>query len=373
MKRYYLTYVSENETNQGQIEECLQAYKDFTKDFIDPLTLRCSFFIQATNNSEYLKKKHLIRSNSEHIFYYPSIIGQAPIHGKMALECVVIDKHEHDFNFYIKTFRDHPYILLEHNGNKKIYAAGLSASLNASIKDQSMEAFHLAEGILANENMDFSDVIRQWNYIENITKTVLYDDQTFQHYQLFNDVRSLYYQKVHFKNGYPAATGIGMNTGGIILDIIAGKGDDFGIIPIDNPEQISAHNYSENVLIGKEIEEFEKKSTPKFERAKYIDSVFGKTLYISGTAAIKGELTIPSDDILRQTEVTIDNIKKLKYAHSDDHDYSMFRLYVKDHKQAEKSFDLATAFFQETSGLVLTGPVCRDNLIVEIEAEKEII
>ena len=373
MKRYYLTYVSEKETSQEQIQECLQAYRDFTKDLVDPLAIRCTLFIHANDNSEYLEKKDIIFSESRNVFHYPTVIGQAPIHGKMALECVVIDKHEHDFNFHLKTYRDHPYILIEYQGNKKIYVAGLSGSLDESIKDQSIKAFDLAEHILATENMDFSDVIRQWNYIENITKIVPCDDQTFQHYQLFNDVRSLYYQKVHFKNGYPAATGIGMNTGGIILDIIAGKGDDFGIIPIDNPEQISAHHYSEKVLIGKEIEEFEKKSTPKFERAKYIDSVFGKTFYISGTAAIKGELTVPSDDILTQTEVTLDNIKKLKYAHSCDHDYSMFRLYIKDPKQAEKSFDIATAFFGETSGLLLTGPVCRDNLIVEIEAEKEII
>lgn len=373
MKRYYFTFVSKNETSQKQINECLQAYKDFTKEFIDPLALRCTFFIQANNNNAYLEKKELILSSSKNIFYYPAIIGQAPIHGKMALECVIIDKYEHDFNIYLKTFREHPYIMLEHNGNKKIFASGISASLNASIKDQSVKAFTLAEGILANENMDFSDIIRQWNYIEDITKTVLIQDQIFQHYQLFNDVRSLYYQKAHFKNGYPAATGIGMNTGGIILDIIAGKGDDFEIIPIDNPEQISAHNYSDNVLIGKEIVEFEKKSTPKFERAKYSNSVFGKTLYISGTAAIKGEVTVPSDNISTQTEITIDNIRKLKYAHSDDHNYSMFRLYVKDHKQAEKSFHLATEFFQETSGLILKGPVCRDNLIVEIEAEKVII
>ena len=47
---------------------------------------------------------------------------------------------------------------------------------------------------------------------------------------------------------------------------------------------------------------------------------FGRTLFISGTAAIRGENTIPSDDIIKQTQITIENIQKLEYNGSHDHD-----------------------------------------------------
>lgn len=161
-----------------------------------------------------------------------------------------------------------------------------------------------------------------------------------------------------------------MDTGGIVLEIIAGKGDSFDIVPIDNPEQVSAHRYSDRVLVGKEIEEFEHKSTPKFERAKFVSSEFGRTLFISGTAAIRGENTIPSNDVLEQTQITVENIQKLEYNGSHQHDYSMYRLYVKDPAQGIESHEYSKKFFGDIPSLALKGPVCRDNLVVEIEVEK---
>lgn len=37
---------------------------------------------------------------------------------------------------------------------------------------------------------------------------------------------------------------------------------------VDNPLQVSAHAYSQNVLLGEKDEKLNKKTTPKFERAK---------------------------------------------------------------------------------------------------------
>ncbi len=370
MKRYYFTFSSKKDTPQNQLIDCIQEYEAFTKALSDPLALRCTFFIDAVNNHQYNEIKELIHLNTKDQFYHPAVIGQAPYEAGMAMECVIIDRAKLDVEVHLRSINDHPYIVLEHDGNKKLYTSGICGDPKATIKEQSIQAFNLAELILRSEGLEFSDILRQWNYIEDITQTVCIENIFYQHYQIFNDIRSLNYSKADFKNGYPAATGIGMDTGGIILELIAGKGPSFEIVSIDNPNQVSAHCYSDQVLVGKEIKEFEKKSTPKFERAKFVDSVFGRTLFISGTAAIRGENTIPSDDVKKQTAITLENIQQLEYDGSHDHTYSMFRLYVKDPAQGPDSYDDSIAYFGDIPSLLLKGPVCRDNLIVEIEAEK---
>ncbi|MEA2077021.1 MAG: hypothetical protein U9O95_03285 [Candidatus Marinimicrobia bacterium] len=370
MKRYYFTYSSKQNSPEEQINDCIKAYKDFTKDLGNAFALRCTFFVNAGDNQKYNEIKDIIHSASNNIFFYPAVIGQPPIGSDMALECVIIDRNKVDINIHLRSVEGHPYIVLDHKGNKKLYVSGIKGNISTSIKEQSTEAFSLAEKILKKEGLEFSDILRQWNYIESITQTVRISDVLYQHYQIFNDIRTMFYNKVQFNNGYPAATGIGMDTGGVILEIIAGKGNDIEIVAIDNPEQVSAHHYSEKVLIGKEIEEFKCKSTPKFERAKYVNSIFGRTLFISGTAAIRGENTISSNDIIEQTEITLGNIRELEYNGSQKYPYSMFRLYVKDPDDGPESLKYSKAYFGDIPSLVLKGPVCRDNLVVEIEAEK---
>lgn len=55
--------------------------------------------------------------------------------------------------------------------------------------------------------------------------------------------------------------------------------------PIDNKLQIAAHAYSDQVLEAAQ----QKKATPKFERAKSMTFDDRRIVYISGTAAIRGE------------------------------------------------------------------------------------
>ncbi|GAB1450806.1 hypothetical protein MASR2M47_08620 [Draconibacterium sp.] len=85
----------------------------------------------------------------------------------------------------------------------------------------------------------------------NVTKLLTMQDRIFTGFSLT-------------ENGYPAATGIGMNCGGIIIEFLAVQSDDLKSFPINNPSQIAAHTYSKNVLAG---EECMLKTTPKFERA----------------------------------------------------------------------------------------------------------
>jgi hypothetical protein len=128
--------------------------------------------------------------------------------------------------------------------------------------------------------------VRQWNYIGSIVDS----REGKQNYQEFNDARTIYYSRGQWQNGYPAATGIGAEGEGIIVGCIAFKSSNDAaraIYPIDNPLQVAAHVYSKRVLIDNATDAM--KSTPKFERAKVIQTPRGACCFVSGTAAIRGE------------------------------------------------------------------------------------
>ena len=101
---------------------------------------------------------------------------------------------------------------------------------------------------LQNHQLGFGDVVRQWNFIGNITAEQIGENSLVQNYQMFNDARAQYYNFDQFTNGYPAATGIGMDLPGVVLQTLAITSNPaLKIIAIDNPWQIPAHQYSEKV------------------------------------------------------------------------------------------------------------------------------
>ena len=145
-------------------------------------------------------------------------------------------------------------------------------------------AFTRLSEMLRAVDFPINSIIRQWNYVEGI----LGFDGENQRYQEFNNIRSEFYKQNFEQSGFPAATGIGMNRGGVIIEFVAVKSDKVKSVPIDNPQQVSAHSYSENVLVG---EECPVKATPKFERARYFELAEKKMIFVSGTASITGERT----------------------------------------------------------------------------------
>ena len=148
--------------------------------------------------------------------------------------------------------------------------------------------------------MSFDHIVRQWNYIGNILE-IKHGDQN---YQVFNEVRSENYKKYRLISGYPAATGVGMMHGGVLLDFHAVKdGDSTEIRAVDNPDQTRPYRYGQQVLKGVQ--------PPQFERAVLKTVNGNSTLFISGTASIIGQDTIGIDDVEKQTLVTIENISRL--------------------------------------------------------------
>ena len=331
------------------------------------------YFIYAKTREEYdsvsaeLDKLHRSAYASPY-----SIIAQEPADGTM----VNLEIHHccERANPVYGKFEGFPYCTFSYDDNRYLISGGLRLKdPDAGLQDQSRESFRLMKGILEKEGMDFSNVFRQWNYIESITG----DISGSQRYQIFNDVRSEFYSTSDFSRGYPAATGIGMITGGAIIDFLAAIHGE--VWPVRNPKQVDAHHYSKEVLAENELSANLKKTTPKFERAKAI--AFGQEilLYVSGTAAIKGEQSFARDDVYRQTLLTIDNIEQLTdltnlRAHgiplSDESQAEpvSFKVYIKSPSDVEKvQAAMNLKFGSMKNVLYLIGDICRPELLMEIE------
>jgi len=302
-----------------------------------------------------------------------SIVAQSPTGGKDVVLELICAKAGIDKKVIYKTCSGINYTVVEHKDYKAVHCAGLMGTVEDNITQASERAFKTAIEILAQEGLSIHHIIRQWNYIENIA-VVKGLENASQNYQDFNDVRAHYYDQGNFQFGYPAATGIGQNTGGVIISFIAlSESNKITISPIANPGQVDAHKYSEVVLEGSSPV----KCTPKFERAKLVTINSSKYVYVSGTASILGEKTMHKGDVEKQTLTTIENIKRLfakknqdllglKFDVSDIQ-FSHLRVYVKHMEDIPVVEKICDRELNCKSSLFLESDVCREDLLVEIE------
>ena len=377
---------------QGFEEEAQYAVTkmaELTQKF--PILLKWDIFIKSDSEESFAKEKALLnelicQNEALKNQVSPVYVSQPPIednNNNIVIESWFLTDSE-DINFTIKKLDSIRYIVLNDNSeDEKIIFAGYSEpkfvdSKTTQFIDSSKNAFKNITKILKEEGMNFSDIVRQWNYIGAILfRTQMAEIGEVQNYQLFNDIRQDYYATADWNNGYPAATGIGMDFGGVSVGIVAAKKIKGALqtFAVDNPLQIAAHAYSQKMLIG----EAEQKMTPKFERAK---SLFSKNdnssmTFVSGTAAIRGEESL-GDDPAEQTILTMENIiylisqeniKNFTDRIVNYKDIYGWRIYVKNLieykaiKEAFNNFDVSN----KINAIFVIADVCRDELLVEIE------
>jgi len=270
-----------------------------------------------------------------------------------------------------------PIIILGSETGREIWTGGVSSYLHPSDTRRAAEkAFDLVIEILDGEKMSLNNIVRQWNYIGDILSV----KDVFQNYQIFNEVRSEYYHRYRNIKGYPAATGVGMKHGGVILDFCALQpGASVSIKPVDNPNQINAYNYGQQVLKGSADKGKTIKHPPQFERGLLIANNIYSTLYISGTASIIGQETIGIENIEKQTTVTIENIRQIsnpvriinliagKAHHRET--YSLLRTYIKRQSDFALVRNICDKYFPGVPAIYIEADICRDDLLIEIEAE----
>jgi enamine deaminase RidA (YjgF/YER057c/UK114 family) len=334
------------------------------------IPLKLTFFTSCKGNSIYGKELYAIQ-NMDRLMPYiatPVLISQQPIgNGEIALELMTISTEGIDY----KIIKGDRYFILIAKDFKLLFANANSFEEN-SFQKNAETTFNRLDNILEVTDFEYSDIIRQWNYIENILNQQSENEKIKNNYQVFNAYRSIIYSKSEFKNGYPAATAIGTINGGCCVEIIALKGKNSRIIPIQNSRQIDAHSYSNKVLIGSSLDKLKIVASPKFERAKLIQIGGIEFLLISGTASIIGEKTVCKEDIEQQILTTIENIEillKSTLEKSGKKQYFLlnYRTYIKNPEDYNTVKTICNKKYGENKGILLISDICRDNLLVEIE------
>lgn len=292
-------------------------------------------------------------------------VGQPPVDGSPLLAeiwCV-----DNDMACRFLQIEKQPYVLIEQNGVTELWSSGFVA-------DTAKSAFERLTALLEKTRFTYDDIFRQWNYVGNILEENLIEGKRIQNYQHFNDIRAFYYQRKQDRSQYPAATGIGMDTPGFCVDIVAIKtvpGLEKRNFPMKSPVQKDAYRYDDRLLVGESVV-LPAKNAPLFERGRRFTSNDYGIAMISGTASIKGEETIDQNDICRQTRNTLRFIRDLLKDYPQAH-CQRARLYVKRGQDPDAAVRIFKESFPEDCVCTAVwADVCRNNLLIEIETDWEL-
>jgi chorismatase len=138
--------------------------------------------------------------------------------------------------------------------------------------------------------------------------------------------------------------------------------------PIENPRQVPAYQYPPKYG----------PRPPSFARATYLHRADGGAIYVSGTAAVVGHLSIHRGDAERQCRATCENLEKLLAVENLERhgvavgararDLSTIRVYVRrpeDVPVVKRVCDEAFGRLRRVA--YLRADVCRAELLIEIE------
>ena len=348
-------------TFERALEEILAAVKQNSQT-----PLRIVFFGAPKSNDEYLKHRQQIEQAYREAYPAESrplvaYVAHAPMDATLTAEVTYWEQTPTSIEY------NDDYIVIDEN---YILSGGLYSDLGLHTGQQADNIFERIAEILSTEGVSAANIVRQWNYIERITDIT----PDGQNYQLFNDSRSRFYNSCEWSNGYPAATGIGTQYGGVVVVFDVMRNSNESSHAIDNPLQISAHAYSQQVLINPD--KAQHKTTPKFERARHIICADeNQMLYISGTAAIRGEESCQAG-IEEQTVLTMENIAKLAeketlemygVKNAAELEYKMLRIYLKHNINLEVVKNWFKLHYPTTPKTFLLADICREELLIEIE------
>jgi len=342
--------------------------------------IKLNLFIDLPDYETYIKVSREIGKNIMNAFGKLCPAFNITVHPpekpwKVAVEAAYSETDSSDV--FMNLRNNVRYIVCTTDSGKEVWGSGLGFALfSTDTRSAAEAAFEQMKAILDAEGMSFNNLVRQWNYIGNI----LEEKNGLQNYQIFNEVRSEYYRKYRTVHGYPAATGIGMKLGGVTIDFCAVMTNEKVMVkPIENPNQINAYEYGQQVLKGGSGKGKSVKHPPKFERALFLKENFKSTLLISGTASIIGQDTIGIDDVEKQTRITIENINKLTEQRRNGQNivntdtewgkYILLRVYIKNQSDFSKVKMICAEQFPFVPAIFIESDICRDNLLVEIETE----
>ena len=269
-------------------------------------------------------------------------------------------------------------VITRHSGISWVHCGQIVPETSATgVYDRSLNAFERMDRMLAGQGIHFSQVIRTWLYLGDI----IGPEGETQRYKELNRARSSFFRDIRFAaaktppafNGavYPASTGIGTNDTDVAMSCIAlaTERDDIIGVPLENPLQTSAFDYSARYS----------PASPKFARAMALSCGPYATIFVSGTASITNSETRYVGDVEGQTRQTLDNIEALI---SEDNlrshgmpglgtpldGLALVRVYIKRPEDYDKTRAVCEGLLGELPTIYAVADVCRPELLVEIEA-----
>ncbi|MDI6742453.1 MAG: Rid family hydrolase [Smithella sp.] len=218
---------------------------------------------------------------------------------------------------------------------------GLTGSFHA--------AFKKISDVLENVQMNESDMVRTWIFMDDILKD--YDE--------LNTAREKFFSQWHGqdKTFIPASTGIQSRTIGhnrLAIEFCAFSGKNISIRQISSPLQ------NEPTAYGK-----------LFSRAVLVELIRSKLLFISGTAAIdKAGRSVYAGNFEKQLKFTLDVLTEiLGQQNAGFSSIAQAIVYLKRSEDLRSGMNILekTAFPCEKSLFQIGVDVCRDDLLCEIE------
>ena len=268
-------------------------------------------------------------------------------------------------------------VTVRHNDITWIHAAHAVPNRNSHpAYDQALSAFQSLKSLLASANTRMDQVLRTWIYQGGIVAS----EGAAQRYQELNRARCDAFKDISFLADrlpggytgvvYPASTGIGALGHGISISAIALATDrkDIVAVPLENPRQTSAYQYSANYS----------PQPPAFARGMAVSCRNRATIFISGTASITNSKTLHIGDAAAQTHETLNNIQALIGEENlcrhglpglgttlDGLGY--VRVYIKRQEDYAKVRAVCEARLGDLPTIYAITDVCRPELLVEIE------
>lgn len=205
---------------------------------------------------------------------------------------------------------------------------------------------------------------RIWNYVPAINEP---GPGGLENYRIFCRARSLAFEQRHgpgFKSLLPAASAVGTKSATLTIAFAASP-----VRPrhVENPLQISAYDYPEDYG----------PRAPSFARATVVSANGHGTVFISGTAAIRGHATISPQHLQPQLACTLENLREISNSCGLGADLARrggatrhFKVYLRHAAdQPEVAAALQEKLLKETDHVsYLLSDICRAELLVEIEA-----
>ena len=206
-------------------------------------------------------------------------------------------------------------------------------------------------------------LVRIWNYVPAINEP---GPGGLENYRIFSRARSLAFEQHYgpgFKQLLPAASAVGTKAAELTLAFAASPHPP---LHLENPLQVSAYDYPE---------EYGPRA-PSFARATLVAGPGPRTVFISGTAAIRGHATIAPHQLQPQLECTLENLRQISQSCGLGPDLARggraarhFKVYLRHAADQPQT----AAFLQRE--LVrpvdhvsyLHADICREGLLVEIE------